>query len=62
MLLGTVHPAVRAALGLVILAIGVILHRVYLDVAGGAVIAIGAGQWLYRQHRTGPKAPRGPGR
>ncbi len=62
MLLGTVHPVVRAALGVVVLAIGVVLHRVYLDVAGAAVIAIGAGQWLYRQRHSGPKVPRGRGR
>jgi hypothetical protein len=58
MLLGTVHPAVRVALGLVLLAIGVVLHKVYLDVAGAAVIAVGAGQWLYRRRGTGPEGPR----
>jgi len=57
MLLGAVHPAIRTALGAVVLVAGVVLHKVILDVAGAAVILIGAGQWLYRQRRTGPKAP-----
>ena len=53
MLLGTVHPAIRAAVGVVILVIGVLLHKVMLDVAGGAAIVISAVQWLYRQR--GPR-------
>jgi hypothetical protein len=58
MLFGTVHPAIRAALGVVVLVAGVVLHKVILDVAGAAVVLIGAGQWLYRTRRTGPKDQR----
>jgi hypothetical protein len=58
MLLGSVHPAIRVALGLVVLGIGVAVHKVIIDAAGAAVIAIGADQWLYRMRRTGPKGLR----
>jgi hypothetical protein len=58
MLFGTVHPAIRTALGVVVLVVGVVLDKVILDVAGVAVILIGAGQWLYRTRRTGPKGQR----
>ena len=53
MLLGTVHPAIRIALGVVVLVIGVAMHRVIFDVAGAAVVLIGAAQWLYRRRRPG---------
>ena len=53
MLLGTVHPAIRIALGVVVLVIGVAVHRVIFDVAGAAVVLIGAAQWLYRMRRPG---------
>jgi len=53
MLLGSVHPAIRIALGVVVLGIGVAVHRVIFDVAGAAVVLIGAGQWLYRLRRPG---------
>lgn len=49
MLFGIVNPAIRIALGVVVLVIGVALHRTLIDVAGGAVVVIGAGQWLYRR-------------
>ena len=57
MLLGSVHPAIRIALGVAVLGIGVAVHKVIFDVAGAAVIAIGAGQWLYRMRRTGSTGP-----
>jgi hypothetical protein len=53
MLLGTVHPAIRIALGVVVLVIGVAVQRVIFDVAGAAVVLIGAAQWLYRMRRPG---------
>ena len=53
MLLGTVHPAIRIALGVVVLVIGVAVHRVIFDVAGAVVVLIGAAQWLYRLRRPG---------
>jgi hypothetical protein len=56
MLLGTVHPAIRIALGLVVLVIGVAVHKLIFDVAGAVVVLIGAAQWLYRLRRPG--APR----
>jgi len=46
MLFGGLHPAIRIAIGLVVLVVGVTLHRVLLDVAGGVVMVIGAAQWL----------------
>jgi hypothetical protein len=55
MLLGLVkvHPAIRIAIGVVVLVIGVAVHRVIVDVAGVAVVLIGAAQWLYRVRRPG---------
>jgi hypothetical protein len=58
MLFGTVHPAIRIALGVVVLVVGVVLHKLILDVAGVALVLTGAGQWLYRTRRTGPKEQR----
>jgi hypothetical protein len=52
MLLGAVHPAIRIALGVVVLVIGVAVHKVIFDVAG-AVVLIGVAQWLYRMRRPG---------
>jgi hypothetical protein len=52
MLFGIVHPAIRAAAGVVLLVIGVVLHSVVLDAAGAAAIVISAIQWLHR--RQGP--------
>lgn len=48
MLLGTVHPAIRLAVSVVVVVIGVTVHKVFLDVIGGAVVVISAGQWLTR--------------
>jgi hypothetical protein len=56
MLLGTVHPAIRIALGVLVLVIGVAVHKLIFDVAGAVVVLIGAAQWLYRLRRPG--APR----
>jgi hypothetical protein len=55
MLLGTVHPAIRIALGVVVLVIGVTVHKMIFDVAGAAVVLIGAAQWLYRMRRPGAR-------
>jgi hypothetical protein len=55
MLLGTVHPAIRFAVGVVVLVVGVAVHKVYLDVIGAAVILIGAAQWLYRSRQGGSR-------
>ena len=59
-LLGTIHPAIRAAVGVVILVIGVLLHMVLLDAAGAAAIVISAVQWLHRRQRAA--GPQGPAR
>ena len=53
MLLGTLHPAIRIALGVVVLVIGVAVHKLIFDVAGAVVVLIGAVQWLYRLRRPG---------
>jgi hypothetical protein len=52
MLFGIVNPAIRAAAGVVLLVIGIVLHSVVLDAAGAAAIVISAVQWLHR--RPGP--------
>ena len=49
MLLGTLHPAIRLAVGVVIVVIGIAVHKVFLDVIGGAVVALSAFQWMTRQ-------------
>jgi hypothetical protein len=49
MLLGTVHPAIKLVVGVAVVVIGVAMHRVFLDVIGGAVVALGAFQWMTRQ-------------
>ena len=50
LLLGN-NPVIRLVIGAVVLAVGVTLHRVLMDVAGGVVILLGAGQWLYKARR-----------
>ncbi len=49
MLLGTVHPAIRLVVGVVVMVIGVAVHKVFLDVTGGAVVVLSAVQWMTRQ-------------
>jgi hypothetical protein len=49
---GSIHPAIRAAIGVVILVIGLALHRVLIDATGAAAIVISAVQWLYRSRGT----------
>jgi hypothetical protein len=59
MLLGTVHPAVRLVVGVVVVVIGVAMHKVFLDVIGGAIVALSAFQWITRQKGfTGSKGLR----
>jgi len=59
MLLGTLHPAIRVAVGAVIVVIGVVMHKMFLDVIGGAVVALSAFQWMTRQRGfTGSKGLR----
>ena len=49
MLLGTLHPAIRLVAGVVVVVIGVAMHKVFLDVIGGAVVALSAFQWMTSQ-------------
>jgi hypothetical protein len=57
MLLGTLHPAIRLAVGVVV--IGIAVHKVFLDVIGGAVVVLSAVQWMTgRKAFTGPKGLR----
>jgi hypothetical protein len=59
MLLGTLHPAIRLAVGVVFVVIGIAVHKVFLDVIGGAVVALSAYQWITRQKGfTGSKGLR----
>jgi ABC-2 type transport system ATP-binding protein len=48
---GRTNPAVRAAIAIALLAIGLALHRLLLEVAGGAGILIAGAQWLYVSRR-----------
>jgi hypothetical protein len=59
MLLGTVHPAIRLVAGVAVVVVGVAMHKVFLDVIGGAVVALSAFQWITRQKGfTGSKGLR----
>ncbi|HEY3649246.1 MAG TPA: hypothetical protein VGL33_14835 [Streptosporangiaceae bacterium] len=59
MLLGTVHPAVKFVVGVAVVVVGVAMHKVFLDVIGGAVVALSAYQWITRQKGfTGSKGLR----
>ena len=49
MLLGTLHPAIRLVVGVVVVVIGVMVHKVFLDVIGAAVVVLSAAQWMARQ-------------
>jgi hypothetical protein len=61
MLFGRINPAVRAAIGVVLLVIGLVLHRLLFEVAGGAVLVLGGIQWLYASRRGGRGGPGGEG-
>ena len=53
MLLGTLHPAIRLVVGVVVVVIGVAMHKkVFLDVVGAAVVVLSAVQWVSRQGRS----------
>jgi hypothetical protein len=52
MLFGRVHPAIRAAVGVVLLVIGLTLHMVLVDATGAAAIVISVVQWLRRRQET----------
>ena len=56
MLLGTLHPAIRLVIGVVVVVIGVVAHKVFLDVIGAAVVVLSGAQWMARQ--KGWKGPR----
>ncbi|HEX3310121.1 MAG TPA: hypothetical protein VHS32_28035 [Streptosporangiaceae bacterium] len=59
MVLGTVHPAIRLGVGVAVVVVGVAMHKVFLDVIGGAVVALSAFQWITRQKGfTGSKGLR----
>jgi hypothetical protein len=59
MVLGTVHPAIRLGVGVAVVVVGVAMHKVFLDVIGGAVVALSAFQWITRQEGfTGSKGLR----
>lgn len=48
LLFGIANPAIRLAVGVVMLAIGIALHRVLFDAIGAVAIGIGVVQWVYR--------------
>lgn len=55
MLLGTLHPVVRLVIGIAVVVLGVVTHRVFLDVIGAAVVVLSAVQQMTRARRTGPR-------
>jgi hypothetical protein len=48
MLFGIVNPAIRLAIGVAVLVIGIALHRMVFDAIGAVIGVIGAVQWVYR--------------
>jgi len=48
MLLGTLHPAIRLVVGVVVVVIGVAAHKVFLDVIGAVVVVLSVVQWVSR--------------
>lgn len=55
----SIHPAIRAAIGIVTLVIGIAIHLYVLD-GVGALLLVVAGYQLYRRHRgtQGPWSSR----
>jgi ABC-2 type transport system ATP-binding protein len=58
---GRTNPAVRAVIAIALLAIGFAVHRLLLEVAGGAGILIAGAQWLYVSRRSPGGGGRGAG-
>jgi hypothetical protein len=53
------HPAIRLVVGVAVVVVGVAMHKVFLDVIGGDVVALSAFQWIARQKGfTGSKGLR----
>lgn len=48
-----VPPAIRLAIGVVAVALGLVLHLVWLALVGAVVIVVGAAQWFYRRRGAG---------
>jgi hypothetical protein len=44
----SVDPRIRAAVGVIALVIGIVLHLIVLDVLGGVLVLWAGGQWLQR--------------
>jgi ABC-2 type transport system ATP-binding protein len=61
MLFGRTNPAVRAVIAVALLVIGVVLHRLVLEVVGGVAVVAAGAQWLYTSRlgaggrRPGPR-------
>ena len=55
MLLKTFHPAVRLAIGKVVLVVGIAVRRVIFDVAGGGVVLVERGQVVCRVGQGDPR-------
>jgi hypothetical protein len=53
----SLHPAIRAIVGIVALVLGIALHLVILDAVGAIFVAI-SGYQVYRR-RGGTQGPRG---
>jgi energy-coupling factor transporter transmembrane protein EcfT len=48
----SVDPRIRAALGIIVLVVGVVLHQVVLSVIGGVLVLWAGGQWLQRSRSS----------
>ncbi len=51
-----VDPRIRAALGIVVLVIGIVLHMVVLGVIGAMLVLWAGGQWMQRSRNS--RSPR----
>ena len=47
-----VSPRIRAALGIIALVMGIVLHQVVLGAIGGILVLWAGGQWLQRSRSS----------
>ena len=59
MILFFLPPAVRLAIGVVVVVIGLVFHIDLVALAGAAGVIFAAGQWAYRRRAGGSATHRG---
>jgi hypothetical protein len=47
-----VHPVIRIAIGIAVLVVGIAIHRYIFDIAGAAIVLLGAVTWTRRTRVT----------